>query len=396
MMKSYSEYLIEAKTHLEHAEEFILNSGKAGLALAVKQMRGTIKQLSGHSKSAVNITVKYDGAPAIFFGIDPADGKYFVGTKTIFNKEPVLIKSPSDAPAGELGEKLSAAIEHFPKLGLKRGMILGDLMFTASSLKTATIESKAYLTFKPNTILYAVPAETPLAATMKAAKIGIVWHTQFAGDSIASMKPLAGKPISQGLRQHKDVWHDDVKIKDLSGTATMTTELTAELLAELNAIEKNAAQISDDLITRVATNNSTVALIKKFINQNVRAAKPIEADEKFVADLRTFLASQFPSDGKSIETRAPAKVLFDHSNAEIKKLFHVIALIVDVKLKIIKHLDRLTSLGTFVETKNGLEVVGHEGFVISDRLGKNMMKLVDRMEFSRYNFSPDTIKGFSK
>ena len=133
--------------------------------------------LAGSSRSEVNMTVKWDGAPAIFAGQDPSDGKFFVAKKSVFNVNPKLYKSAAEIDAdlsGDLNAKFKVALAEFSKLGIT-GVIQGDLMFT--DLNTENIDGESMYTFQPNTIVYAVPVDSDLGKTMNKAKIGVVWHT---------------------------------------------------------------------------------------------------------------------------------------------------------------------------------------------------------------------------
>ena len=71
-------------------------------------------------------------------------------------------------------------------------------------------------------------------------------------------------------------------------------------------------------------------------------------------------------------------------------------MIVIVKLKLINKLNKLNSLETFIKTRKGFKVTGQEGYVAIDTIGGDAVKLVDRMEFSYNNFSPDILKGWDK
>ena len=77
-------------------------------------------------------------------------------------------------------------------------------------------------------------------------------------------------------------------------------------------------------------------------------------------------------------------------------MFDLQRLIVLVKLKLINILNRLNKLDTFVKTRNGYKTTGQEGYVAIDRLGGDAVKIVDRLEFSYNNFSPNVLKGWDK
>ena len=198
-MKSFIE-LSEDKggknLHLEHLEDEILNYGVDGGRAALNFLRSLRDMLAGASRASVNMTVKWDGAPAIFAGIDPDDGKFFVAKKSVFNVNPKLYKTSQeidDDLSGTLNSKFKVALKEFSKLGIK-GVLQGDLMFTNDVEKTA-IDGVSYLTFQPNTIVYAVPVDSKFGSIIKTAKIGIVWHTTYSGASLQDMQASFGANI---------------------------------------------------------------------------------------------------------------------------------------------------------------------------------------------------------
>ena len=188
-MLKFSDYLTEDKggknLHLEHIEDEILNFGVDGGRASINFVRSLRDMLAGASRSSVNMTVKWDGAPAIFAGIDPEDGRFFVAKKSVFNVNPKLYKSASEVDAdvsGALNSKFKTALAEFSKLGIT-GVLQGDLMFT-DDVSTETIDGKSYLTFQPNTIVYAVDVNSDLGKQIKNAKIGVVWHTTYSGKTL--------------------------------------------------------------------------------------------------------------------------------------------------------------------------------------------------------------------
>ncbi len=212
--------------HLEHLEDEIINNGVAGGRAAINFLQSLRDMLSGSSRSSINMTVKWDGAPAIFAGIDPSDGKFFVAKKSVFNVSPKLYKTDAEIDedlSGDLNAKFKVALAEFSKLGIT-GVIQGDLMFT-DDLSKETIEGVSYYTFQPNTIVYAVPVDSNLGKIMNTAKIGVVWHTTYTGSSLPEMKASFGVDISK-LSKPTSVWMDDASYKDVSGRATFTQKET--------------------------------------------------------------------------------------------------------------------------------------------------------------------------
>ena len=220
-MLNFREYLVEApgkNLHLEHIEDEILNNGVEGGRAAINFIQSLRDMLAGTSKTSVNMSVKWDGAPAIFAGIDPSDGQFFVAKKSVFNKDPILYKKESDIDLqGYLGEMFKVALAELSKLGIKN-VLQGDLMFT-DDVETTTIDGEKYYTFQPNTIVYAVPVSSDLGKTISKSKIGIVWHTTYSGGTLADMQASFGADI-RGLKKPSTVWMDDATYKDVSGKAT--------------------------------------------------------------------------------------------------------------------------------------------------------------------------------
>ena len=208
--------------HLEHIEDEILNYGITGGRASINFIQSLRDMFAGASRSSINMTVKWDGAPAIFAGIDPEDGKFFVGKKSVFNVEPQLYKTNADIDkytSGDLNAKFKVALQEFPKLGIK-GVLQGDLMFT-DDVESQTIDGVKYFTFQPNTIVYAAAQDSELGQQIKSARIGVVWHTTYTGNELQSMKASFGADISK-LKRVRTVWVDDASYRDVSGRATFT------------------------------------------------------------------------------------------------------------------------------------------------------------------------------
>src|SRR6056300_1652389 len=175
MMEKFSSYITEQKnTHMTHIEDKVIYGGVRGTREAILALRSLRDMLKGSHDG--NVSVKWDGAPAVFAGIDPTDGQFFVAKKGIFNKNPKVYKSAADVDAdtsGDLASKLKDALKYLPALGIK-GVVQGDFLYGPGDLSTETINGEKYVTFHPNTIVYAVPANSNAAKDIRAAKIGIV------------------------------------------------------------------------------------------------------------------------------------------------------------------------------------------------------------------------------
>ena len=399
--------------HLEHIEDEILNFGVPGGRAAINFVRSLRDMLAGESRSSVNMTVKWDGAPAIFAGEDPSDGKFFVAKKSVFNATPKLYKTAAeideDGLSGALNTKFKVALEEFSKLGIK-GVLQGDLMFTSEDKSSEKIDGKSFTTFQPNTIVYAVDPTSDIGKSINSAKIGIVWHTTYKGSTLEDMKASFGADIS-GLTKSKTVWMDDATYKDASGTATMTAKETAEVTAHLSNAGKTFQRINAPLLKKFLrlqdslTGKLVGASLKTYNNTKVRVGQAIKDPKGHANGYITHVENHFQKEIEKLKTQKSKDVLETKKTEylrEFKKMLpnlqQVIALqmhLVNAKMGIVKKLNSVKGLtDTFIKTSNGFKVVNPEGYVAIDRVSGDAVKLVDRMEFSFNNFT--AIKAWDK
>ena len=394
---------------MEHLEDNILNAGVDGARQSIDYLRNLRDMLAGKSKGKINVTVKWDGAPAVFAGTDPSDGKFFVAKKGIFNKNPKVYKTNADIDAdtsGDLNTKLKLALAELSKLGIK-GVIQGDFLYSSEDIKTVDIDGESYITFHPNTIVYAIPKKSKLAQQIIASRIGVVWHTTYRGDSFESMSASFGKEIASSLKTTKTVWSVDAMYRDLSGTATFTEAETKKVTDVLSAAGKVFNTVKRDTIHGITDNEELLVLTKTYINTYVRAGEAIKNTSAFVDGLIGYINTKYKKDEDKLKTeKAKEAVRQKKKNimryfantpkAQIVALFDLYNLIVQAKLMIIRKLDKAKAIGTFLRTADGYKVTEQEGFVAIDHVGKNAVKLVDRLQFSNANFSPNIIKGWQK
>ena len=415
-MKTFSELLIEDKggknLHLEHIEDEILNYGIDGGRASINFIQSLRDMLAGSSRSSINMTVKWDGAPAIFAGIDPEDGKFFVAKKSVFNVDPKLYKTSTEIDAdlsGDLNAKFKVALTEFSKLGIK-GVLQGDLMYTSSDLSTETIEGISYYTFQPNTIVYAVPTDSDLGKVMKKSKIGVVWHTTYTGSALQDMKASFGVNIS-GLSKPSSVWMDDATYKDVSGRATFTTRETDAITKVLSQAGSTFRKINSPMLTKFLNLQKSMtgalsgASLKTYNNSKVRAGEIISNPKQHAAGYVKWVEMSIQKQIDKLKSVA-GKEKYTNTQKEyvreVKKHVNNLAqilifqnLIVDAKMQIVKKLNSVKGLtDTFIKTDNGFKVTNPEGYVAIDRVGGKAVKRVDRMEFSFNNFT--AIKAWDK
>lgn len=415
-MKTFSDYITEASkdgknTHMTHIEDRVIYGGVKGSREAILALRSLRDMIAGKVNGvSTNVTVKWDGAPAVFAGIDPSDGKFFVAKKGIFNKEPKVYKSEKDVrddTSGDLADKLVIAFNELKDLGIKN-VIQGDIMFTKGDIAAESIDGEKYITFQPNTLVYAVPANSDLAKTIKKANLGVVWHTTYKGDTFESMTASYGVDI-RSLKSKSSVWSKDANlpVKDLTGVATLTKVDTDEVTEQLSKAGKIFQKIKSTTLKELENNPSLASKIETFNNTLVRKKERIQSTSKHVNDLIAWFDKKHKAEYKkrksdkgkrdiALKNENEMKFFSKENRKNLDMMFQLMNAIVDAKLIIINKLDRLKEIDTFIRTRNGFKVTGSEGFVAIDNDNSGAVKLVDRLEFSTNNFSPDVIKGWER
>ena len=392
--------LTESKnTHLEHLEDLLFNKGWAGAQEALNYIDSLRHMLAEGTGTTTQLTVKWDGSPAIICGIDPEDGRFFVGTKSVFAKgTPKRCKSTKDIQGWygdqpELADMLEAALKYLSKLGIG-GVVQGDLMFTPGKLSTVNVNDEDCYVFTPNTITYAVPVNSQLGHRIAQARIGIIFHTTYIGDSIDTMTAQFGANVT-GYTQTKDVWFDDATYKDYTGIASLTPQENADIEKYLAATAATMNKIGQQRFDVVLTDKEFNRMIKPFINKQIRAGSQISNPTKFLQDfIDNYEQEMMKGVGDDLNSRVAqnrvAKIkakeqwIADNSN----NLIGVLATykrIIELKHMLLNKLQQVEGIGTFQKTNDGYKVTSPEGFVAIGHDG-GAIKLVDRLTFSRTNF----------
>ena len=407
----FKEIVAEAEgknLHLEHIEDLVFLQGKSGASSAlqyINSVRDMLEEGGAISPANSSVTVKWDGAPAIFTGTDPADGKFFVGTKGVFSKTGKLVKSTADLDkygySGGLREKLALALKLLPSLGIQ-GILQGDMMYTKADLETAEIDGEDSLVFQPNTIAYAVPKNSELGKRIAASQMGIIFHTTYTGNNMADMQASFGANVAE-LNKTSAVWFDDATYKDLSGTASLSKTENAQMLRGLNAAAK--ALGSADF---AAVSGEYKALMMQYVNARIRRGDTqIDDVQSFATDFTQWYNDYIQKEIAKLKNQDPeataVKSRTDKIDAQnkfvsdnmtgIASALAVYKDIIALKNMLISKLNKVDSIKSLLRTDTGYTVTNPEGFVAigSD---SGAVKLVDRMEFSKNNFN--AVKNWSK
>ena len=398
-MFAFTSFLTEQKNlHMEHLEDEVLNHGVEGTRGAINFLQGLRDMLAGNADASVNVTVKWDGAPAVFAGINPENDQFFVGTKGVFAKNAKINYTDTDIDnnhSGGLASKLKVALKELSKVNIK-GVLQGDMMYTADDLQRETIDNEPYITFQPNTIVYAIPVKSKLAAKILSSNMGIVWHTTYSGNTMEDMTASFG--VSSGaFSKSSSVWQADASFEDQSGSATMTKKQTTDVTAILSKAGKLFQQLNSNVLGMIADDDQTSELVKAYTNKMVRQGEPIKDVKRHTAGLIAFVYDKLKADIDKVkreETKKNKKDVMDRyvgflrtNSSEIVKIFAMQNLLIEAKLIIIRQLEKVKGIKTLMRTSTGYRVTAPEGFVAIDTLKGGAVKLVDRMEFSMQNFN---------
>ena len=410
-MQGFQEYLIEDKnTHLEHLEDEIINNGTKGAKTSIEFLKSIKKMLQG-GKGGSAISVKWDGAPAVFCGINPENGKFFVGTKSIFNATPKINYTNADVKrnhGGALADKLMIALKYLPKLGIK-GILQGDLLFTSSDKKTATVDGQKSIIFTPNTITYAVPVVksglfgSSLYDNIKKAQIGIIFHTSYSGKTMKGLSASFGASVS-GLKKNRSIFFDDAMYKQSADPGFSSSEETA--FDNIIKMAEGSAYKAGAFIDKLKKDKGPLSLgiqLKTFFNTYIRQGTKIEGTSRLVNNFEVYFRGKIKKEIDSKKTQAAKQKYEEILEVGMKilrpnkeGLYFAIATYITLqsaKAVLLSKLNNIQGIGSFLRTKNGYKVTNPEGFVAIK--GSGAVKLVDRLEFSRANFNmaKDWVKG---
>jgi hypothetical protein len=391
---------IKQLKHLEHLEDEMLNYGVDGCMAAVSFLK-ELKKMLGHQESTGFMQTKWDGAPSVICGMDPLANIFFVGTKSVFNKDtPKICYSESDVDemySGDLAEKLKFSYRYFSQLGIK-GVIQGDLLFT-SDIRTETVDGEKLYTFRPNTITYGIPVDHPIGKAASRAKIGVVFHTHYAGSDLPTMQALAGAPV--------DTFNKIPEVLIVKNDTPMNrVGFSRQEMTKFNnyitKIERMCQICGDFLDELVGASGSTgdakfhiSTFLKQFFNNEIKNARSIGNIDEALYDLANFYHEKTSKELAKIKTAAnlvkKRNLVYQSENYLVENVYKFKAMLTlykelqAVKQMVIDKLDHLEEFRTFVQTEKGYKVTTPEGYVLHK--DGSMIKFVNRLEFAYNNFT---------
>ena len=386
----------DKNTHLEHLEDDIINRGAKGGENAINFLNSVRNMLAGSGGSNSNITVKWDGAPAIICGVNPENGQFFVGTKSVFNVTPKINYTQRDINrnhGGTVAKKLSVCLANLSRLNIK-GILQGDLLFT-DDLKSVNIGGEKMVSFTPNTITYAVPVDSDIGRKIARAKMGIVFHTQYSGRTMKSLSASFGTVTGSSNR---NVFLASAGYKD---TAVMFSKPDLNKFdAQIRMAEgslKKAGPILDLMSKSTQDQLSVGFRLKTFFNYFIKNSnsgmEKVRTMQKQFKDyyensLQAEIDARKTDKGKAkyIQAKADGVRFIDRNQTALYFAIASHITLGNCKTTLLQKMNQIQSIGHFIRTSSGYRVTAPEGYVAVDKVA-GAIKLVDRLEFSRQNFT---------
>ncbi len=386
------------RTHLEHIEDVILYDGFDGGKRVVDYFRGLLITLQGTSSEAVSVSVKWDGAPAVVCGRHPETGRFFVATKSAFNQSEKVNYTKGDIAKNhgteDLGQKLLKCLVHLKKLNIE-GVVQGDLLFTDNDITRKNINNVPHITFTPNTITYAVSEDSDLGKQIDRAKLGIIFHTTYTGDTLANMSASAGADV-ESFGSSPDVFFDNATYKDVSGSAKFTADETKAFMNGIEKLESLLQNVPRDLSSQLGNNKDFVPYFQMYINAMVKQGQLPSNVNQFLKGFQQYYSDKMQQQISGLKAQKALDLRQDkmkqmpqflnRAKKPLQAMLTFYKAVQKLKAFVLKKMNQAMAIGSFQQTDNGLEVTDPEGFVAVDKTG-NAVKLVDRLGFSRRNLT---------
>ena len=393
------------RPHLEHIEDLILYDGFDCGKRVVDYFRALLVTLKGSSTESLSVSVKWDGAPAVVCGTHPETGKFFVATKSAFAKNAKVNYTKKDIAnnhgTDDLGQKLLKCLVHLRKLNIE-GVVQGDLLFTDDDIIRKNFNNVPHITFTPNTITYAVPEDSDLGTQIDRAKVGIIFHTTYNGNTLADMTASAGADV-ESFGASPDVFFDNATYKDVSGSAKFTADETKSFMNGIEKLEALLQNVPRDLQSQLGQNKDFVPMFQMYINAMVKQGQLPSNVNQFLQGFKKFYGDRMQQQIAGLKAQKALALRQDKMKdmpifmSKIKRPLQAMLTfykaVQQLKGFVLKKMNQAMAIGSFQQTDKGLEVTDPEGFVAVDKSG-NAVKLVDRLGFSKRNLT--TVSKFKK
>jgi hypothetical protein len=388
---NFKEYIHEEKIkHLTHLDDLPILYGENGANEALRILKDVYADIQKHQ--ITDTQLKVDGSVSLISGTNPENGKKFIATKSLFNKTPKINYTDEDIEQNhgknpELVKILKIALKLLPDT-VKKGIMQGDLMYTKNDLEYKTIDSTKGVGFLPNTVYYFVPEDTPLYNNISKSKIGIIWHTNYTGNTIDSLSASFNVNDSM-IQSTKDAYVKTPMVKlDSLGWTKKEEKI---ILDNIKTLEQYKSQINWKAVEEIV-NSEYSKEIMIYINDKVKNNQKSFKNEigNFIDFIKSRyqisidkLKSQKGKDKKTQKMNDIINQIRTHADS-LYKLFNFSSSIEAVKDIYVSKMNELKfGAVTYYKTDKGYIPADVEGWVISD--GGTNVKFVNRPAFSRTN-----------
>lgn len=396
-------------THLSHSEQLVM-WGPKSLKTMYNALNSTYKALKSNTNPEdIDVKLKIDGSPSSIAATN-FNGEKFVATKGFFNKDRKSAHTPEECDQlwgaiPDLCNKMKGLLAHLDEINIPEGEIWqGDFLFSKEDLSSQNIDGISYVTFQPNTIIYAVPDSDPIAKLITQADLGIAWHTTYTGPDFDNLKISFNASVDR-LGHPISVFMMDAILPSLAGIGTLTSEETEKAETTLANLKSNIGFLLEDAsYNNIVSHSAIIELVEKFDNSRIRSEVGLSDPKGFIEEFKAFVMAEAEKKAASLKKEASkaAKIekgkeicdFIEENRTTFEKIYEVKNQVVELKEFFIRKLNKLGSFRTFVRhIDRGFLPCGQEGYAVSDIDG-NIQKFVSRIEFSHNNFSKEIVKGW--
>lgn len=408
-MLSFKQFLFETETvvkqklkHLEHIEDLVFDN--QGIDRAVHFLTQLLSFTSGKKETNLIATIKIDGAPSIVAGKIPKNelnaGQFFVGTKSALSKNGKRYTKETANKIYEentegLAEKLSTALQYLPEIGINT-ILQGDFLFTKADLQQAKINGNEHIVFTPNVLTYAVLENSNIGNQIKNAKMGVVFHTEYVGNTFEEMHATYNPNLSS-LKHSPNVFWRSNKIVDATKTISHSPKDVSDINKLLQLVMQTYQQIDKSFLQAIHDDSKLKELIKMHINSKIRQGRLVDNVEQHITDFESYIQTRFNADIEKYKTQAKKEEvsktkerylkMIKQTKKQLTLLFDIFNLLTKIKLMILSKLKSLEDIETFFKEEGKYRGTSGEGLVLADSKTNDVVKLVDRLDFSRINFT---------
>lgn len=405
-------------THLEHIEDLMLMFGEQGVKESFGYIDDLVKTFSGDPKNTKKFSTKWDGSPAIFCGLDPADGMFFVAKKGIFNKNPQLFKSMEQIATDKIADGLKKVFGYVFKYmkplydtGKLKDVVQGDFLYHEGTRKVVRdVHGEDCVMFKPQLISYCIPDHDDLYDAAKECKVCVVIHARYPVTNANSVQDLS---VNFGF----DASH--LSNKDLLILTPFTSELGREMIITKGEKTKLIMwrRAAKSLLPKCSSFLNEMApshddpwgmayFLKQYFNAKVREGQKVSSASKFYKEYMNYWEQKYRK--KISELKQPPKVaewkmkmykgmdFLEENKSQFIAMVGLYNTIQNIKNIFVPKLEKGERFKTYYyNEKDGTYEVGNQEGYVAIRESDKAVKLVQRLGgFSQRNF--EEIKSWAK